>query len=174
MYELLKKIDPKYAESVHSNNVKRVLRGIEFYRETGRLFSDHNAEEKKREPYYDAKIFVLNMERDKLYRRIDLRVDKMFEAGLEAEVKGLLETGISRNAVSMQGLGYKETAAYLAGEMSFDEAVYKIKRDTRHFAKRQLTWFKHQCKEAVWINMDEFDSAAEAAQYMAENIRSKN
>lgn len=170
MYSLLKEIDPKYAESVHANNVKRVLRGLEFYRETGRLFSEHNAEEKKREPYYDAKIFVLNMDREKLYRRIDLRVDKMIENGLVGEVKGLLDRGISRNAVSMQGLGYKETAAYLEGEMSLEEAVYTIKRDTRHFAKRQLTWFKHQCKEAVWVDIGDFEGAKEIAEFIARNI----
>lgn len=170
MYSLLKEIDPKYAESVHANNIKRVLRGIEFCRETGRLFSEHNAEEKRREPFYDARIFVLNMDRERLYRRIDLRVDKMVEDGLVDEVKGLLDRGISRKAVSMQGLGYKETAAYLAGELSLDEAVYIIKRDTRHFAKRQLTWFKHQCKEAVWVNMDKFENAKEAAEFMAARL----
>ncbi|MCD7904100.1 MAG: tRNA (adenosine(37)-N6)-dimethylallyltransferase MiaA [Clostridiales bacterium] len=171
MYSLLKEIDPKYAESVHANNIKRVLRGIEFYRETGRLFSEHNAEEKRREPFYDARIFVLNMDRERLYRRIDLRVDKMVEDGLVDEVKRLLDRGISRKAVSMQGLGYKETAAYLAGELSLDEAVYKIKRDTRHFAKRQLTWFKHQCKEAVWIDMGSFESAREAVEAIAAGLR---
>ncbi|MCC8098234.1 MAG: tRNA (adenosine(37)-N6)-dimethylallyltransferase MiaA [Eubacterium sp.] len=170
MYSLLKEIDPKYAESVHANNVKRVLRGLEFYRETGRLFSEHNADEKKREPYYDAKIFVLNMDREKLYRRIDLRVDKMIEADLVGEVKGLLDRGISRNAVSMQGLGYKEMTAYLEGEMSLDEAVYTIKRDTRHFAKRQLTWFKHQCKEAVWVDIGDFESVKEIAEFIVRNI----
>ncbi len=174
MFGLLKEIDPKYAESVHPNNVKRVLRGIEFYRETGRLFSEHNEKERRRESFYDAKIFVMNMERAELYRRIDLRVDKMFEEGLEEEVKGLLERGVSRSCVSMQGLGYKETAAYLEGEMSLEEAVYIIKRDTRHFAKRQLTWFKHQCKEAVWVDVGKFENAEEAARFMALKIGDKN
>lgn len=167
MYGLLKKTDPEYAESVHPNNTKRVIRGLEFFKETGEKLSHHNAEEKKKESCYDSRIFVLYMDREKLYERINKRVDIMLEKGLEAEVRGLLEKGIKRDAVSMQGLGYKELAEYICGEISFDEAVYKLKRDTRHFAKRQLTWFRHQLKDALWINVCDFENAAEIGKFVA-------
>ncbi|MBR1738221.1 MAG: hypothetical protein IJ736_14630 [Firmicutes bacterium] len=110
------------------------------------------------------------MNRDKLYDRIEKRIDIMIEYGLVAEVNALLEKGYSMNSVAMQGLGYKEIAAYLCGKISFDEAVRILKRDTRRFAKRQITWFKHQCDGDV-INVDEYDNIKNVAEYIANKIK---
>lgn len=163
IYDMLMKVDPKSCNSIHKNNVKRVIRALEFYYQTGTPISEHNEEEKKKKiPAYNTALFILNMNRDKLYSRINSRVDIMFEKGLVEEVKKLLERGYSQNLVSMQGLGYKETVKYLNGEISLDEAVFIIKRDTRHFAKRQITWFKHQC-DGIWVDMDKFENDSNKA-----------
>ncbi len=170
MFERLVKADPEYGATTHPNNVKRVLRALEYFEETGERFSAYNERERKREPFYNSRIFVLNMERKKLYERIDRRVDAMMEEGLVDEVRRLLEMGVKRESTAMQGLGYKEIAAYLMGETTLEEAVYILKRDTRHFAKRQLTWFKHQCPDAVWINIDEFEGVGGTADFIAERV----
>lgn len=167
VYSILKNIDREYAETVHQNNLKKVIRAIEYYRETGEKFSEYNKREKLRKPIYDHKFFILNMNRAKLYERIDKRVDIMIAQGLIKEVKGLLEK-YSPDLVSMQGLGYKEIVKYIKGEYSLDEAIYILKRDTRHFAKRQLTWFKHQCSDSIWINTDDYGSAADIAEFIAQ------
>lgn len=155
LHDLLKEVDPKAAVQIHAHNVKRVIRALEFYHQTGQPISEHNERERQRESPYRFVYFVLNDDRKKLYRRIDRRVDKMLEDGLADEVKALREMGCTRQMVSMQGLGYKEILAYLCGEMSLDEAVYTLKRDTRHFAKRQITWFKRE-KEVIWMNKEEY------------------
>ena len=156
LHEKLRAIDPESADSIHANNVKRVIRALEYYHLTGEKISVHNAREREKESPYDYRYFVLNDKRDHLYGRIDLRVDQMMEEGLLQEVKRLKEMGYHRGMVSMQGLGYKEILSYLDGEISLDEAVYKIKRDTRHFAKRQITWFKRE-RDVIWVNKDEYD-----------------
>lgn len=168
LYARLKSVDPVACETIHINNTKRVIRALEFFEITGEKISEHNKTEKEREPFYDAKIFVLNMNRERLYNRIDKRIDLMLEQGLVDEVKRLYPR-YDRNLVSMQGLGYKEIIAYLEGECTLDEAVYILKRDTRHFAKRQLTWFKHQCS-GIWVDMDKFNDSKSAAEFIAENI----
>ena len=155
LHEKLRAIDPESADSIHANNVKRVIRALEYYHLTGEKISVHNAREREKESPYDYRYFVLNDKRDHLYRRIDLRVDQMMEEGLLQEVKRLKEMGYHRGMVSMQGLGYKEILSYLDGEISLDEAVHEIKRDTRHFAKRQITWFKRE-RDVIWVNKDEF------------------
>lgn len=157
-HDLLKKIDPEYAESVHCNNIKRVARALEFYYQTGKRFSEHNAEEKTKSSPYDLCFIILNMDREKLYKRIDMRVDLMVKNGLVDEVKSLLEKGYSPNLVSMQGLGYKEIVPFLQDECSLDEAVDELKKRTRHFAKRQLTWFKRQTKDTLWVDLTDGDS----------------
>lgn len=168
LYARLKSVDPIACETIHINNTKRVIRALEFFETTGEKISEHNKTEKEREPFYDAKIFVLNMNRERLYNRIDKRIDLMLEQGLVDEVKRLYPR-YDRSLVSMQGLGYKEIVAYLEGECTLDEAVYILKRDTRHFAKRQLTWFKHQCS-GIWVDMDKFNDSKSAAEFIAENI----
>lgn len=151
----LREVDPASAGAIHANNIKRVIRALEFYEQTGEKISLHNETERQKESDYASCYFVLNDEREKLYERIDRRVDEMLAEGLVAEVEALKKRGCTRKLVSMQGLGYKEILAYLDGEYSLEEAVYRIKRDTRHFAKRQITWFKRE-KEVIWINKPDF------------------
>ncbi|MBD5457816.1 MAG: tRNA (adenosine(37)-N6)-dimethylallyltransferase MiaA, partial [Lachnospiraceae bacterium] len=138
LFERLRQIDPKSCEILHANNVKRVIRAIEFYEKTGKPISEHNEEQHEKESPYQFLYFVLTDERSRLYEKIDKRVDAMLEAGLVDEVQSLKDMGCTRDLVSMQGLGYKEILEYLDGECSLEDAVYRIKRDTRHFAKRQL------------------------------------
>ena len=156
LHEMLRKIDPASAEAIPMQNVKRVIRALEFYEETGTPISLHNEEQRQKESPYNFAYFVLNDERENLYERINLRVDIMLKEGLVDEVKALKDEGLRSDMVSMQGLGYKEILDYLDGRISLDEALYIIKKNTRHFAKRQITWFKRE-KEVVWVNKNEFD-----------------
>lgn len=156
LHSRLEEVDEKAASQIHFNNVKRVIRALEFYYQTGKKISEHNEEERKRTSPYDFKYFVLNDEREHLYARINQRVDLMMEEGLVEEVQKLKEMGCDSALVSMQGLGYKEILSYLEGECTLDEAVYKIKRDTRHFAKRQITWFKRE-RDVIWLHKPDYD-----------------
>ena len=155
LHEMLAQIDAKAAEEIHENNVKRVIRALEFHHLSGEKISEHNERERLREAPYNFAYFVLNDERAHLYERINQRVDKMMEEGLAEEVLRLKNMGYHRQMVSMQGLGYKEILDYLEGVCTLEEAVYRIKRDTRHFAKRQLTWFRRE-REVLWIQKQEF------------------
>lgn len=166
LYRMLLEADPEAAAELHPNNVKRVIRALEYHRLTGgQKISEHNQEQRQKTSPYEAYYFVLTMERGKLYQRIDLRVDLMIQQGLVEEVRRLQGMGLKKTDVSMQGLGYKEILAYLEGETTLEEAVYTIKRDTRHFAKRQLTWFRRE-PDAVWIDCD-------PDKYTAEDIAAK-
>ena len=156
LHEMLQKVDPASAESIHAHNVKRVIRALEFYHQNGTPISAHNEEQKAQESPYNLAYFVLNGPREILYDRIDRRVDQMLEEGLVKEVENLKEMGCHRGMVSMQGLGYKEILACLEGEYPLEEAVRILKRDTRHFAKRQLTWFRRE-KDVIWVNKEEFN-----------------
>ncbi|MBO5352060.1 MAG: tRNA (adenosine(37)-N6)-dimethylallyltransferase MiaA [Lachnospiraceae bacterium] len=161
LHERLRLVDEKAAAEIHPNNVKRVIRALEFYEKSGgQKISDHNEEQKQKESPYNFAYFVLNDDRAVLYERINRRVDVMLEEGLVKEVAGLLEAGVPVSSVSMQGLGYKEIVAYLRGECSLEEAVYILKRDTRHFAKRQITWFKRE-EDVFWLNRPEYDQSEE-------------
>lgn len=153
LHEELLKVDPEAAEQIHANNMKRTIRALEYFHQTGQKISEHNATERQRTSPYTHVYFVLNRDRAELYRRIDQRVDKMLKAGLIDEVKHLKEMGYTRDMVAMQGLGYKEILDYLSGEITLEEAVYRIKRDTRHFAKRQLTWFRRE-RNVTWVTLD--------------------
>ena len=155
LHSILKECDPKAAQEIHANNIKRVIRAIEFYRQTGKKISEHNDAEREKKSVYDTLYFVLTDQREKLYNAIDKRVDQMIVEGLVDEVKQLMDMGCKRDSTAMQGLGYKEIISYLMGEISLDEAVYIIKRDTRHFAKRQLTWFRRE-RDVIWIEKDKF------------------
>ncbi len=157
LYQKLLDVDPDYAKTVHENNVKRIIRALEYHALTGKTFSSHNEEQKKKTSPYCYVYFVLNMNREALYQKIDRRVDAMIQEGLIDEVQHLLDLGYKRSLVSMQGLGYKEIAAALCGECSMEEAIAVLKRDTRHFAKRQLTWFRRE-KEICMIEKDHFPS----------------
>ena len=155
LHAMLAAVDPDSAALIHANNIKRVIRALEFYHETGEQISKHNEAERAKESPYQAAYFVLNDDRAAVYKNIDLRVDQMISQGLVDEVRALQKAGCTRQMVSMQGLGYKEILDYLDGVYSLDEAVRILKRDTRHFAKRQLTWFRRE-RDVIWVNKQEF------------------
>lgn len=173
LHELLAQRDPESAEKIHPNNIKRVIRALEYYELTGEKISLHNEREGEKVSPYNTAYFVLNDHRERLYERIDRRVDQMLDEGLVEEVRRLAQMGYTRDMVSMQGLGYKEILAYLEGEYSLEEAVYVLKRDTRHFAKRQLTWFRRE-KDVIWVNKPDFDyDDKKILEYILENCKKR-
>lgn len=173
LYEMLRNTDPKSAQEIHPRNIKRIIRALEFYRQTGKKISEHNEIQRQKESPYNYAYFVLNDERGRLYERIDRRVDLMMEQGLLEEVRALRERGVRKDSTAMQGLGYKELYAYLDGEYPLDEAVRIIKRDTRHFAKRQITWFKRE-KNVVWADRSVIGQDDEKlADYMLDCLRDR-
>lgn len=173
LHRMLEELDPKSAAAIHANNVKRVIRALEFYRQTGQKISEHNERERQKESPYQFFYYVLTTDRAILYDRIDRRVDLMLRQGLVEEVARLKAMGCTRDLVSMQGLGYKEILAYLDGETTLEDAVYILKRDTRHFAKRQLTWFKRE-RDVRWLNLPEFhDDREQVLVHMINEIQSE-
>ena len=172
LHDMLAEVDHESAEKIHENNVKRVIRALEFYKKTGMKISEHNETESQKKSPYNFEYFVLNDDRQKLYDRIDRRIDIMLEAGLLDEVKSLVDDGYSRELVSMQGLGYKEIIDYIQGRCTLEDAVYTLKRDTRHFAKRQITWFKRE-KYVTWVDKSEYDSEADILFYLLDRLREK-
>ncbi len=172
LHERLATVDKEAAEAIHPNNVKRVVRALEYHKQTGEKISQHNEEQRQKESPYKFVYLVLNRDRTVLYDRINRRVDIMFEQGLVDEVQKLLDMGYKRNLVSMQGLGYKEVAAYLEGELTLDEAKEIIKRDTRHFAKRQITWFKRE-SDVDWISMEQYADAGQVVNALTELLKEK-
>jgi len=163
LHNLLWDIDPDSAEEIHENNMKRVIRAIEYYRQTGERISEHNKREREKKSPYDFLYYVVNTDRARLYERIDRRVDLMLEQGLVEEVMHLKDMGLTRDMVSMQGLGYKEILDYLQGICTLEEAVYVLKRDTRHFAKRQITWFKRE-RDVRWLNLPDYNNDLDQVQ----------
>lgn len=161
LHAMLLKADPAAAAAIHPNNVRRVIRALEFHKKTGRQISVHNETERQKESPYRFAYYVLHMDRALLYERIEKRVDLMLEQGLEGEVRRLKDMGCTRELVSMQGLGYKEILDYLEGTLSLSEAVARIKQETRHFAKRQLTWFKRE-RDVTWLRQEDFGLDKEA------------
>lgn len=173
LHELLAQRDPESAEKIHPNNIKRVIRALEYYELTGEKISLHNEREGEKVSPYNTAYFVLNDHRERLYEKIDRRVDQMLDEGLVEEVRRLAQMGYTRDMVSMQGLGYKEILANLEGEYSLEEAVYVLKRDTRHFAKRQLTWFRRE-KDVIWVNKPDFDyDDKKILEYILENCKKR-
>ena len=156
LHDRLHEIDPVSAEKIHANNVKRVIRALEFYHLTGKPISEHNEAEQQKESPYNFAYFVLTDDRANLYKRIDMRVDIMLEHGLVEEVQKLKDMGYHRDMVSMQGLGYKEILDYLDGKCTLEEAIYILKRETRHFAKRQLTWFRRE-RDVIWFDKQNYE-----------------
>ncbi len=155
LHELLRAVDPVSADAIHTNNIRRTIRALEYYHLTGERISCHNETERGKPPAYNSCYFVLNDDRERLYAGIDRRVDEMLSQGLVEEVKRLRDMGCRREMTSMQGLGYKEILAWLDGETTFEQAVEILKRDTRRFAKRQLTWFRRE-RGCLWVNKKEF------------------
>ena len=162
MEEELRAIDPVSA-GIYHGNLKRVIRALEYHELTGKLMSEKNAEERARSPVYDASYYVLNMPREILYERIGSRVDRMIEAGLIDEVKRLKEMGVRRDMTSMQGLGYRQIYDHLEGIYDLETAVDEIKKQTRHFAKRQLTWFRRE-DNVTFIDISGYETAEEIAE----------
>ena len=170
VHALLAQRDPASAAAIHPGNVKRVIRALEFIEESGRSIAVHNAEQREKQSAYRSVFFVLTMDRAKLYERIDRRVDIMMQQGLLEEVTRLRDMGIARDSTAMQGIGYKQIYGFLEGEYDLEEAVRLIKRDTRHFAKRQLTWFRRE-KEVLWVDTDRFANREEMWDYMQETAQ---
>ena len=153
VFELLKKKDPQAAEKIHPNNIRRVIRALEVCEMTGKTFTEVN-EESKKTPVYDALILGIETERERLYEKINQRVDIMMGKGLLEEVKALYDKGIGLDTTAMQAIGYKELLAFIKGEEPLLDAVEKIKQESRRYAKRQLTWFRRN-EKINWINLDE-------------------
>ncbi len=156
LHEYLEQIDPASAAAIPPGNVKRVIRAIEYYRKTGELISVHNERERAKEAVYRFAYFALTCDRSHMYERIDRRVDRMAEMGLVGEVAALAEQGLDKHSVSMQGLGYRQILDYLDGQATLEEALSKIKQETRHFAKRQLTWLRRE-KDVIWLDKEQLD-----------------
>ncbi|MCM1309034.1 MAG: tRNA (adenosine(37)-N6)-dimethylallyltransferase MiaA [Butyrivibrio sp.] len=179
LHGMLASVDPKSAAAIHPNNVKRVMRALEYNHQTGGKISEHNAEQRTKESPYNFVYFVLNDERSAIYGRIDRRVDEMLENGLLAEVRSLLAEGCGKSMTSMKGLGYKEIIDYFNGETTLEEAVRIIKRDTRHFAKRQLTWFGRE-RDVTFVSLNELGGGSSeeiqgaALEYMLRILNDKN
>lgn len=155
LHQMLLEADPKAAEEIHVNNVKRTIRALEFYHLSGNRISAHNEKERQKKSAYNFAYFVLTDDRGKLYERINSRVDLMIQSGLVEEVERLKEMGCRRDMVAMQGLGYKEILDYLDGRVPLPEAIDTIKKETRHFAKRQLTWFRRE-RDVIWLDKQDF------------------
>lgn len=174
LHRMLLEVDPESALAIHANNTKRVIRALEYYQQTGEPISLHNQQQRQKESPYNLAYFVLNDERSRLYERIDARIDEMLREGLVDEVKRLQQMGYHKGMVSMQGLGYKEILSYLDGTWSLEEAVYILKRDTRHFAKRQITWFKRE-RNVEWFHKPDYDyDENKILEGMLQSLRSKS
>jgi len=153
LYQRLKQIDPAHARKLHENDTKRIVRALENYYISGQKMSSQVGDAHQ-QSVYDLYMIGLTLERDTLYQKINARVDRMLAAGLIEEVKTLLEQGLSEKNVSLQAIGYKEIVGFLQGKTSLEEAIEMLKRNTRRFAKRQLTWFRHQ-HDIEWFSLDD-------------------
>lgn len=171
LHQRLAEVDPEAAAKIHFNNVKRVVRALEVFEKTKKTITSQQEESRLVPPEHSFIIFGLSMDREKLYDRINLRVDSMFRRGLLEEVEGLVRIGYDKNTVAMQGIGYKEVLSYIRGEISLEDAVYIIKRDTRRYAKRQITWFK-RLENVHWISMDKHLDVKEIIKIMKDCIES--
>ena len=171
LWQRLSEVDPDAAAAIHENNKKRVVRALEIYMTTGKTKTQTDKEQKSRESAYDILLLLTGFgDRRLLYDRIDRRVDLIMERGLADEVRGLRKMGIRRDSTSMQGIGYREFFPYLRGERSLDETVEQIKKDTRHFAKRQLTWFRRE-KDVIWMNKEDYPEEDRLLACMLSRIR---
>lgn len=170
IYEELKKVDQASASKININDRKRIIRALEIYHETGKPMSEYNKDFRKHNDDYDIVLIGLTMDRSMLYERINIRVDNMIEEGLIDEVEELIKMGYDRQLNSMQALGYKEIISYLYGEISLDEAIELIKRNSRKYAKRQLTWFRRD-NRIKWIDTNSFSNKDEVVEYISKHIK---
>lgn len=172
LHNKLKEIDPESSNRIHPNDVKRVIRAIEIYKETGRTMTEYNKNFRSPVSRYNLAMVGLNMDRQVLYERINKRVDLMIEEGLLEEVKSILDMGYDRDLVALQGIGYKELIMGLLGEISMEESIDLIKQKSRNYAKRQLTWFRRDDR-IKWFNKDEFESDKDLNQAILAYVNSK-
>ncbi len=172
LHDMLKGVDPKSAEAIHENNVKRVIRAIEYFRMTGNKISDHNETERAKESPYDYLYFALTWPREILYERIDKRVDIMMDNGLLKETEELYKIKDTLSKTAREAIGYREMFEYYDGTVSLEEAVSNIKLNSRHYAKRQETWLRRE-KNVIFIDRSSFNSAEETAEYMYKNYVNK-
>ncbi|EPY2271410.1 tRNA (adenosine(37)-N6)-dimethylallyltransferase MiaA [Clostridium sporogenes] len=174
VHSLLKDIDGKSYEKLYPNDLKRVVRALEVYKITGKSISEYTKENEKKlyDIPYNVNYFVLNMNREVLYERINKRVDIMMDKGLIEEVKKLESMGYTPDMQSMKGIGYKEILFYLKGDISLDEAIYLIKKGSRNYAKRQLTWFRKD-KRSIWIDKDKYRSEEEIVDKIIKMVKYK-
>lgn len=174
LHDMLRAVDAASAASIHYNNVKRVVRALEYYKQTGTRISEHNEEQQKKESPYNYAYFVLNDDRKLLYDRINTRVEDMFKEGLIEEVRKLQKKGIDRKCTALQAIGYKEVFDYIDGNVTLEQLKENIKNNTRHFSKRQITWFKRE-KDINWINLEEFGhDKQKVLDYMLMLLKNKN
>ncbi|MDB5054774.1 MAG: tRNA delta(2)-isopentenylpyrophosphate transferase [Bacilli bacterium] len=171
LHQKLEQVDPESAARLHPNNTRRVIRALEILQITGKTLSDQLSGQKKQSPF-DLCMIGLTMDRALLYKRIEQRIDQMIEQGLVEEVNDLLKKGYTRELISMQGLGYKEIIRYLQGEYGLDEAVTLLKRDTRHYAKRQMSWFRHMT-DIHWVDVTDFTNFSTHLQTINDIIAGK-
>lgn len=170
LHERLERIDPRSAQAIPEGNVKRVIRAIEYYRNHGNPISEHNEKERRRKSPYDLLFFVLTDDRKRLYDRIDARVDQMMDAGLCDEARRIYEMIGDLDCTASRAIGYREMFSYFRGEMGLEEAVDKIKQNSRHFAKRQLTWFRRY-PEVIWIDRRQYPDTDSVVRYMTDRMR---
>ncbi|KEI99626.1 tRNA delta(2)-isopentenylpyrophosphate transferase [Clostridium botulinum A2B3 87] len=174
VHSLLKDIDEESYEKLYPNDLKRVVRALEVYKITGKSISEYTKENEKKlyDIPYNVNYFILNMNREVLYERINKRVDIMMSKGLIEEVKKLESMGYTPDMQSMKGIGYKEVLFYLNGDISLDEAIYLIKKGSRNYAKRQLTWFRKD-KRSIWIDKDNYSSEEEIVDKIIKMVKDK-
>lgn len=174
MHRLLEEVDAESAEKIHANNVQRVIRALEYYYETGERFSEYNKRQALKEPAFDYVYFCLNDDRERLYERIEKRVDIMFDNGLLDEMEGLLKLGLTRRTQSMQAIGYRELFDYFDGKARLDGVKELIKLNSRHYAKRQLTWFRRE-KNVTWMDYTDYNySKDDMLASMIKQLKDKN
>ena len=166
VHKMLESIDPESYARLHENDLKRVIRAIEIFKTTGKTIGEYNRESRKGERIYTPLGFIIEWDRETLYERIDKRVDEMLEAGLPCEVKRLLDMGLTAENTAMQAIGYKELAEYLEGKCSLYTATGNIKRESRRYAKRQITWFKRK----NYIRLSPENAATEAEKIIRERF----
>ncbi len=172
LHRMLQQVDADSAKAIHANNVKRVIRALEYYKETGKPISQHNEEQRQKESPYNFLYLVLTMERKILYERINLRVEQMVNQGLLEEMEQLIQRGYTKELVSMQAIGYKELFPYFEGEITREEAIDQIKKDTRHFAKRQLTWFRRE-RDVTFLDKMNYADEKELVNAMVQMAKDK-
>lgn len=170
LHRELAKVDEASAKAIHPNNVKRVIRALEYFHQTGGKMSEHNETQQQKQANYDFKYYVLSLPREILYHRINNRVEQMRAEGLVEEVKGLLDKGCTKDMVSMQGLGYKEIIDALEGRDTIEHAFERIKQETRHFAKRQFTWFRRE-RDVIWLDKEQFVTEEALLQYCIKDCK---